>query len=325
MWTRGTSLLQLAEHARARQRGSVPQQERARYRGPADAIRVGMPRAPLSDVYYVLVAGSWKRLVGALVGFYLLANLGFAALYSLERGGIANAHDDFVEAFFFSVQTISTIGYGTMTPQTPLAHLLVTAESMVGLLGFAIATGLMFTKFARPSARVMFSQPMVMTRRHGKPALMFRVANARGNEVVEAAIRVAMLKTEKTPEGHQMRRLVDLKLVRDTSPLFALSWLVIHEIDEDSPLHGMDPEALDRDFSVFIVTMTGMDATFAQSVHARHLYDYRDIAWGHRFIDVIENRPDGRIVIDYRRFHDTEPEPAWRWGEERSATQEPSP
>ncbi len=276
----------------------------------SEAVRIGLPRAPLADLYYSLMEGSWWRLVALFIGFYALANLAFATLYMMDSGGISAAHDgDFYDAFFFSVQTISTIGYGSMSPQSALSNMLVTAEAMVGLLGFAVCTGLVFSKFARPTARVMFSECLVMSQRMGKPVIMLRVANARGNEIVEASMRIAMLKTENSPEGHQMRKLYDLKLMRTTTPIFALSWLAVHEIDEDSPLHGETAESLTEDRSILIVTLTGIDATFSSQIHARHVYSWQDIRWGERFVDVVGNMDDGRLRIDYTKFHTTEPDP----------------
>lgn len=273
---------------------------------------MGIPGAPLKDLYYRLMNGSWLQLLGLFVVFYLAANLLFAVLYTLESGGIASAHEgDFADAFFFSVQTISTIGYGSMSPTTPYANSLVTAEAAVGLLGTAMATGLMFTKFARPSAGVMFSSTAVVTMRHGKRCLMLRVANKRGNEVVEASLRLVVLLEERSAEGHNMRRLHDLELVRDNSPLFSLSWTVMHEIDESSPLYGLDAESLVDADVMFITTLTGLDGTFSQMVYARALFFAEDIKFGRRFVDVIDFVDDGRIRIDFGKFHLTEADPAW--------------
>ena len=247
---------------------------------PGDAIRVGLSVHPLTDLYYQLMRGSWLILVSVLVVGYLLANVAFACLYLADMEGITSAENGgFAEAFEFSVQTISTIGYGGMSPRTPYVHMLVTAEAMTGILGFAIATGLMFQKFSRPRARVRFSGPMVVSVRERKPVLMFRLGNARGNEIIEASLGLTMLKTEVTSEGHRMRRLFDCKLLRTTTPMFTMTWVVIHEIDEDSPLHGMTPEEIVADDPIFIVTMTGIDATFSQTVHARKLYYAEDLRY----------------------------------------------
>lgn len=280
----------------------------ARPRSDSQAIRIGLRLSPLTDLYYHLMRGSWWLLIGVLVFCYLLANLGFACLYMMEFRGISDAQDgSFGDAFAFSVQTISTIGYGTLAPTSGAVHTLVTFEAMLGLLSTAIATGLVFAKFSRPRAKVMFSNNLLVNRRNGEPALVFRVGNARGNEIIEASLRVCALVPEVTAEGERMRRLVDLSLLRSTTPMFAMTWTVIHEIDEHSPLHGRDHASIVEDGLRFIVSMTGIDGTFSQTVHARYVYMAEDVRWGHRFVDVVDYTDDGRLRIDYLKFHDTQP------------------
>ncbi|HWB75498.1 MAG TPA: ion channel [Nannocystaceae bacterium] len=278
-------------------------------RDPTQAVRIGVPMTPLSDLYYELIRRRWPFLLGVLTAAYLGVNVIFALLYMLDPVGLGgSASSGFGSAFSFSVQTFATIGYGAIAPQTTYANVLVTLEALSGIIFTAIATGLVFAKFSRPSARILFSTPMVVTQRHGKPCLQFRVANARGNELVEAAIHVSVLMTESSPEGHSLRRLHDLALERSTSSLFALSWLVMHVIDESSPLSGHDAASLAADEALIIVTLTGIDGTFAQSVHARHLYEFHDIRWNHRFVDVVSPHAPRRVQLDLTRFHDVEPE-----------------
>lgn len=272
-----------------------------------NAIRIGLRLSPLTDLYFHLMRGPWWLLIGVLGFCYLMANLGFAALYMMEAGGINDAQDgSFADAFAFSVQTISTIGYGTLSPNSGAVHTLVTFEAMLGLLGTAIATGLVFSKFSRPRAKVMFSSNILVNRRNGRPVLVFRMGNARSNEIIEASVRVATLVPEVTAEGDRMRRLVDLPLLRSTSPMFVMTWTVIHEIDENSPLHGRDHASFVQDGLRFIISMTGIDGTFSQMVHARHIYATQDVKWGHRFVDIVDTTEDGRLRIDYLRFHDTQ-------------------
>ena len=275
---------------------------------PLEAVRVGLRLSPLTDLYYHLMRGSWWLLVALLAFAYVVTNLAFATLYMMQTGGINDARDgSFADAFAFSVQTISTIGYGTLAPTNTAVHTLVTFEAMLGLLGTAIATGLIFAKFSRPRAKVLFSDTLLIKTRNGEPALVFRVGNARGNEIIEASLRLAVLVPEVTLEGDRMRRLVDLPLVRSRTPLFAMTWSVIHEIDENSPLHGRDAKSCEEDDLRFIVSMTGIDGTFSQTVHARHIYLHDDIRWKHRFVDIVDNTDSGRLRIDYMRFHDTTP------------------
>ncbi len=294
----------IAELARRRQAGEAPRPKEARRRLD-EAVRKGAPAELRRDLYFFLMEGSWTRLLFALGFVYLLVNVIFAGLFMLEPGAITGADTtSFADAFSFSIQTMSTIGYGALSPATGYANLLVAIEAAVGILGVALATGIMFAKASRPQASVLFSRPMVISQRHGKPTLMFRVGNARGNEVVEAAINVSVLCDEVSPEGHHLRRMHDLRLVRDRSPFFTLSWLVMHEIDEDSPLAGVDwakPDAV----ILFAVTMRGHDATYGQTTFARRIYEPGDVQVGHRFVDVISETPDGQMIIDFTHFHDT--------------------
>lgn len=288
--------------------------EERRYHGPEDAIRIGMPHRPLQDLYFELMRGSWRWLVSMFVCVYLVANLVFATLYWADPTGAAvDGRLTFANAFYFSVQTISTIGYGTLSPATHYADVLVTIESIVGMLGVAVGTGIIFTKFSRTRAGVMFSDKLVVNVRNGQPCLMLRVANARGNEVLEASMRVGVLLPETTLEGDTMRRVLDLQLVRNNSPVFSLSWQVMHVIDADSPLHGWSLERLTEVRAIFIVTLTGIDNTFSESVHARRIYNDLELEVGSRFVDVVDFRDD-KLVIDLRAFHDTTPDPAWPEG-----------
>ncbi len=276
----------------------------------SETVRVGRPVHPLTDAYFHMMAGPWHRLIGFIIGVFLLANLIFALLYlgggDCVEGARPGRLDDY---FFFSVQTFATIGYGGMAPSTDYAEVIMTGEAVAGILMTALATGLVFAKFARPHARVLFSENVLMTTFDGQPALMFRVGNARGNDVVEAAMRVSVLKPIVTSDGHTMRRLLDLELMRDNSPVFALSWLVIHIIDPESPLYGETHQSICEKRMRFIVTMTGLDGTFSQQVHARHIYESPDLLWNHTFVDVISDLPDGRLKFDYGKFHDTKPMP----------------
>ncbi|MCO4763717.1 MAG: hypothetical protein KC502_19550 [Myxococcales bacterium] len=267
--------------------------------------RLGARQRWTSDLYVRLIDGSWWGVIGTLSMAWLMCNIMFAALYLAGGDCISGAAPgDFGDAFNFSVQTLSTIGFGGMAPKTPWANGLVTIEALVGLLIAAMATGLIFAKFSRPRANTLFSSVAVINRWQGQPCLMFRVANRRGNDVVEASMRVAVLKNEVTAEGHQMRRLHDLKLMRSNSPVFTLSWTIIHLIDEDSPLWGLSAATVAADSSTLIVTLTGFDGTYMQTIHARHTYYCDQLRWGHRFVDVI-GFEDGAPVLDFTAFHHT--------------------
>ena len=271
-------------------------------------VRKGAPSELRRDLYFFFMEGSWTRLFFALGFVYLLVNCFFAGLFLLEPGSIAGAPDaSFGEAFAFSIQTMSTIGYGAMNPATAYGDLIVAIEAAFSILGVALATGIMFAKASQPQSSVLFSEPMVLTEYEGQPTLMFRAGNARGSEVVEAKVNVSVLRDEITDEGHHIRRMHDLELVRERSPFFTLSWQVMHVIDDDSPLNDVDWDRPEADLLMFAVTMQAHEMTYSRATFARHVYAPEDIRVGHRFVDVLSETPDGDMVIDFTRFHDTEP------------------
>ncbi|MCB9739686.1 MAG: ATP-sensitive inward rectifier potassium channel 10 [Deltaproteobacteria bacterium] len=271
--------------------------------------RVNAPRSLRRDLYVRLIGGSWWRLLGLLVGLYVCGNASFAGLFLLGGDCIEGARPgSFFDAFHFSVQTMATIGYGVMSPKTPWAHTVVAVEALCGLLGLSVATSLSFAKLARPTANIEFSRVAVVGRRDGTPTLMFRAANGRGNDVLEASVRVSLLRTERTAEGETMRRMHQLQLIRDSSPIFLLSWTIMHVIDQSSPLWGVDAEAFAADEMMLIVTMTGLDGTYAQTVHARTAFHHDELRWGHQLVDVMTTREDGTVVLDYEHFDATRPE-----------------
>jgi inward rectifier potassium channel len=279
-------------------------------RDPNAVVKIGARGGLTDDLYHFLMSGSWARLLFLIAAVYLGVNALFAGVYLAGRDCITGARPgSFFDAFFFSVQTFSTIGYGVMSPRNTFASVVVTVEAFVGLLTVAMATGLMFSKFSRPTARVLFSERMVIGPRAGRSTLMLRMANERTNDIIEASFRVTVLKPEVSPEGEKMRRLHDLPLVRGETPLFTLTFMAFHVIDEQSPLWGESAASLADGQMRFIVTVTGLDATFGQTIHARHIYEASDVVWSARFVDVLSNRPDGQLQLDYTRFHDVEPLP----------------
>ncbi len=269
----------------------------------ANVERVGVSRQ--RDLYHFLIRSSWKKLIGLFVLLYLGTNACFALAY-LVLGGIENAREgSFFDAFFFSVQTMATIGYGKMSPITAPAHILVTIQAVLGTLEIAVATGITFSKFSQPTARVLWSNHMVIHQRDGVPSLVFRLGNERASNIVEAQLRLTMLRSERTREGETVRRLVDLKLQRDRSAMFALSWLAVHPIDESSPLYGLSPVDLEALDVMLIASVMGTEETFGQTVHSRFQYTWREILPSKRFVDVIGFTADGRRQVDYSKFHDT--------------------
>lgn len=272
--------------------------------GRVNIEKRGIQYSRWRDFYHWMLNLSWLQFFGLLVGAYLLTNLLFACAYLLVADSIANARPgSLLDAFYFSVQTMATIGYGAMYPKNDYANFLVAIEALFGLLGVAMATGLMFARFTRPTAKVMISRVAVITQQDGVPTLMFRAANRRGNQILEARLWVTLIRDEVTLEGHPMRRIHDLKLVRNQTPFFELSWTAMHPIDETSPLYGVTPASLAESESVITVILTGMDETVAQSIYARQAYTPDTVLWNMRFVDLFGKTAEGLRYIDYSCFH----------------------
>ena len=267
---------------------------------------MGRGLSPYEDAYHWVLTLTWPRFFAAVTLAFVLLNAAFAGVYSLEPGAIRNA-DGFADRFFFSVQTLGTIGYGVMVPATKWANVVVTVEALVGLLFTALVTGLTFARFARPTARIVFSHKAVIGPRDGVPHLMFRMANYRRNRVAEATLHALLLFTEKTAEGDVMRRPHPLPLVLSSNYLFTHSWTAMHRIDEKSPFFGEGAMDRLRSGGVEIyLTLTGVDETLAQTIHARVRYTLDDIVQNARFADILRVKPDGTRVIDYEHFHEVE-------------------
>ena len=265
---------------------------------------VGAGGTPLRDLYFVFLQARWPVALGLLVTSYLGLNALFALLF-LAFGGVANARPgSFADAFHFSIQTMGTIGYGAMYPVSPMAHALVAAESVCGLVVTALVTGLVFAKFSRSSARIIFTRQAVISPMEGVPTLMFRISNERANMIVEAQLRVSIVRTEHTREGMVFYRMHDLALSRDRSQAFTRSWTALHPIVPGSPLHDATPRTLAEQEVEVNITIVGIDETSMQPVHARHRYLDSEILWGARHADIISEQPGGDIVLDMTRFHD---------------------
>ena len=266
----------------------------------------GAPTGAFEDLYHFLVTSSWPALIGLIAAAFTIANLLFAGGYYLD-GGIENARTgSFADMFFFSVQTMATIGYGKMEPVTLFSNILVSIEALTGLLALALMTGLVFSKFSRPTARVRFTRYVVIGPRDGVNSLMIRAANLRANRIVEAEIHVVLARQEVSAEGDTIRRLYDLPMTRSRSAMFALSWTAVHQIVEGSPLFGQTRESMANCAAEIIVSIIGLDETFSQTVHARHTFVLDEIVWGARFADVLVLHPDGSRSVDYARFDEIE-------------------
>jgi inward rectifier potassium channel len=268
---------------------------------------VGAPKTTLRDSYHWFLRTRWSVALAAIVGAYMALNTLFACAYMIT-GGVANARArSFWDALCFSVETMGTIGYGAMYPSSVGANAVMIVESVTSLVVTAVATGLVFAKFSRSSARIAFSRYAVIAPMDGVPTLMLRVGNERGNQILEATIRLALVRTERTKEGMTFYRLYDLVLTRERSAVIARSWTVLHPIVQGSPLFGASPTALKRDEVEVVASVVGTDDTSLQPVHARKRYLDADILWGARHADVLSEDQDGNLVLDVRKFHDVVP------------------
>ncbi len=276
----------------------------------ADRLQViGRHNAAWRDVYHKALKLSWPRFLLLGTALFLLLNAVFAILYSFQPGGITDLqHGSISQAFFFSVQTLATIGYGRWAPVSTYANIIVTLETLIGVSTIAVFTALAFARFARPTAQIVFSRHLVVTKFDGVPTLMLRLSNERDNQILEARVSLSVLRDETTSEGHYFRRLHDLTLVRDHTPVFGMTFQVMHRIDEASPLHGLSPERMEQDGLEVIALVTGLDETMMQNVHARASYGSGEILFGRRFADIFGYLQDGTRAMDYRLFHATEPD-----------------
>jgi inward rectifier potassium channel len=259
------------------------------------------------DFYHQLMTSSWPLLLLEVIAVFIAVNCLFASGY-LIAGGIEQARrGSFADAFFFSVQTMATIGYGKMVPVGLIANLLASGEALTGLLTFALVTGLVFSKFSRPTARVRFTRNAVISLRDGVPSLMFRMANVRANQIVEAQIHVVLARQERTLEGEEVRRFYDLELARYNNAIFTNSWTAIHPINPNSPLYSASAESLNASDAGIVVSLTGIDETFSQTVYARYYYDAEDIIWGARLADITTRTPEGDVFLDFTRYDQVVP------------------
>jgi inward rectifier potassium channel len=267
---------------------------------------IGAHKAPVRDLYFRLLRLSWPKTLIVIVSGYLVLNALFACGFFFVGGVDHMREGSFLDAFFFSVQTMGTIGYGAMSPTSNTANAVVVGESVVSLLFTAAATGLVFAKFSRPSARIVFTENAVIGPMNGVPVLSFRLGNQRTNLIVEASVRIVMVRTEQTHEGRTLYRTLDLPLTRERMLSLSRSWTVMHLIDEKSPLHGETDQSLREKDVELMVSVSGTDDIWMQTVHARHRYMASEIRWASRHADILTE--DGNdMVLDLRKFHDVEP------------------
>lgn len=294
--------------------------------GSLEFRKKGVARFDLRDPYHLAVALTWPQFLATLLAIYLLVNIGFAMLFWLVPGCVANARPhNFPDAFFFSIETLATVGYGEMYPATAYGHVIAAVEIVCGLGFTAILTGLTFVRFSRPQARFVFAPNPVVATYQGKPALMLRVANGRPHVLMDAVTRLNVLISEATPEGTLFRRAQELRLERTHLPVFPLTWTLLHVMDERSPLFGFDAAQMAAVQAQVFVTLEARDPLLATSVHEIRNYVPEDICFGMRYVDVVRSDADGVTVADLTKIGELEPDTAehleqgWREREELRA------
>ena len=273
--------------------------------GQREIETLGLSQGFWTDLYHRAMTVYWPVFFGSAAAIFVALNAIFGFLYSLGHDPIANSAENGALAYFyFSIETLATVGYGDMHPQTNYGHLIATVEIFTGMSFLAVMTGLVFARFSRPRARFVFADHAVITRHEGQQTLMIRMANARHNTVSRANARLWVIRAERTKEGDQLRRFYDLKLDRSEHPMFVLSWMLFHVIDKESPLHGATESDLAEGDALFVLNVSGLDDSSAQQLYARHVYSWRDIRWRHRYKDITSVSPQGRCLLDYTKFHD---------------------
>jgi inward rectifier potassium channel len=259
------------------------------------------------EPYHLMLTLPWMGFIAIVSLLYLALNIGFAGLYLLGGDCIVNGNGSFQDAFFFSVQTLAGIGYGVLSPKTTYANYIVVIESIAGLFAIALLTGLSFARFSRPTAKVMFSKFAVVMPQNNLPTLMLRTANQRRNQILEAQVTLSLSRDEVTPEGHHIRRFYELQVSRSHNPAFSLPWTLMHPITEQSPLYGFSAQSLAESQSQIIVSLSGIDETVYQNVHARHTYGANSIILNHQLVDIIHVIDDRNRYVDLTSFHHVVP------------------
>ena len=275
----------------------------------SSVTRIGESQWHWSDAYHMILTLSWPRFFALIIGIYFVVNLLFATAFYIVPGTIANTRPgSFVDNFFFLIETLATVGYGVMSPATVYGHIVASTEILLGMLVTAMLTGLLFARFSRPTARVLFSDVAVITTFNGNQTLMIRAGNERNNLILEASVRMSLIRKERTKEGETFYRVYDLKLDRERSSAFAMSWTVMHKIDDGSPLFGKTAADLAIEEATLNVAISGQDETLNDTVHARQSYEPENVVFGSHFADILFERESGKWSVDFTKFHDVKPD-----------------
>ena len=270
--------------------------------------KTGLKRFDWRDPYHIALTVSWPHFLLAMIMFELIVNSLFAFLYLLQPATLANARPgSFADAFFFSLETLATVGYGEMSPASTYGHVIASSEIICGVVFTAVLTGLIFGRFSRPRAKVLYAERPIVGMHDGIPALMIRIANGRTSLLADASVRLTALVMEESLEGERFRKPYDLTLKLSYFPLFALTWTLIHPLDGDSPLAACTPESLSQKSVRLFVSLTARDVSLSAQIHDIHGYDHSDIAFGMRYQDALSYDAEGRTTADLKRLSLIEP------------------
>ncbi|MET3981572.1 inward rectifier potassium channel [Mucilaginibacter sp. UYP25] len=280
--------------------------------GSVNVKRRGLSRFNTADNYHTLIKMSWGKFWLVVLSGYLIANLIFASIYvligmdSLDGASGISFGSHFLDAFFFSAQTISTVGYGHISPRGVAANSVAAFESMIGLLAFALATGLLYGRFSKPSAKIVYSENLLVSpyKENGR-GLMFRLANIRKNVLIDLDVEVIFSYNEFV-DGKTIRRFFPLELERKYVSLLTLNWTVVHPLDTNSPLIDISFEDLETYQATFAVLLKAFDDTFSQTVHSRTSYTAQDMVWNAKFIPMFNRDEEGRIELDMSKVGEFE-------------------
>ena len=265
-------------------------------------LKMYAPRNFFSDLYYHLMNMSWPKFLSLFLFAFILLNLLFACAYYFIDG-TTTGDGTFLHSFFFSVHTLSTVGYGNISPNGIVGNLISSIEIFTGMLSLAVMTGLIFSKFSIPKAKILFSNNILVTDYNGTPHLMLRIANVRSNRIMNASIGITLMRTETSPEGISLRKMHNLHLVRSETPFFALTLTVMHPITSSSPLYGLSHEELTQTSMGLMASFTGLDETIGQTVSTTNFYRQSDIVLNKEFVDILEDDPKKGTTIRYDKFH----------------------
>jgi inward rectifier potassium channel len=274
--------------------------------GDREIITEGLDLSFWADISHRCMTTSWPAFIAGAALVFVAFNALFASLYWIADQPVSNVPGGaYIDYLYFSIETLSTAGYGDMHPQTHYGHFVAAVELFTGIFSMSLMTGLIFARFSRPNPRLLFADNPVVSSHDGKPTLMVRFANERHNVIGNASARIWLLRNEVSLEGRSRRRFYELPLERSEHPALALSWTLFHVLDEQSPLYGLNADDLEASGVSLVVVVSGYDVVAAQIVHARKTYDYPDIRFGQHYADILDTSEDGRLRIDYGRFHET--------------------